>query len=44
MLYNSPFVRVPGHLEQKDVAVTEAELRAKLARAAAEARRQLAGS
>jgi len=35
MSYNSPFDRVPGHLEQKGVAVTEAELRAELADAAA---------
>jgi len=36
--------KVRADLEEKGVAVTEAELRAEFARATAEARRQLAGS
>ena len=36
--------KVQTDFEEKSVAVTEAELRSELARAAAEARRQLAGS
>jgi hypothetical protein len=35
---------VRADIEEKGVAVTEAELRAEFARATAEARRQLAGS